>query len=259
MMKKAEVIAVANPKGGCGKTTTAINLGACVAVQGRKVLLIDLDPQSGATTGVGMKPRLFKISIAELLSNSAVGVEKAVYSTKVGGLFIIPAKPSLAEVEVQLRRQRGGGLILKDKLESILSEYDYIFIDTSPSLGALTLNALAVSDKVIVPVQTQFYALRGLAQLLNMVNIVRERIDPGLCKVRILATMYDPRTRLSQSILSELRKNFKEELFHTIIPVSTRLAEAPSYGLPGFLYDPSCSGTKAYQRLAMEVISDEKK
>ena len=255
---KSEVIAIANPKGGCGKTTTAINLATCISALKRRVLLIDLDSQASATIGLGIKPYLCRFSVAEVLLNSAEKAGEAVYSTKVKNLSIIPAKSSLADVETELRKQEGGGLVLKSRLNQILSAYDYIFIDTGPSLGALTLNALTIAQRVIIPVQTQFYALRGLGQLLNMVNIVKARVNPNLCRIRILATMYDPRTRLSQNILSELRKRFKKELLQTIIPISTRLAEAPGYGLPAPLYDSHCSGTIAYRKLAREVIADEK-
>ena len=141
----------------------------------------------------------------------------------------------------------------------MLSEFDYIFIDTPPSLGVLTLNAITSASRIIIPVQTQFYALRGMSLLLNMVNIVREKIGPDLCKVRVLATMYDARTRISQIVLSELRKNFQREIFNTVIPVSTRLAEAPGFGLPVISYDPHCSGALAYKKLAMEIVKDEKR
>ncbi|MCD6574377.1 ParA family protein [Candidatus Aerophobetes bacterium] len=250
----AEIIAIANPKGGCGKTTTAINLASFIAASERKVLLIDLDPQSGATSGLGIKIYLSQLCITEVLFDSRVQVKKAIYSTKVKGLFLIPAKFSLSMAEKRLRQLIGGGLVLKEKINPVISEYDYILLDTPPSLGVLTLNALAIAHKVIVPVQTQFFALRGLKQLLNTADIVKMKINPGLCRIRVLATMYDRRTRISQSVLRKLREDFKEKVFNTVIPISTRLAEAPEYGLPVLLYDHRCNGATAYRKLAMEVI-----
>lgn len=256
---EAEVIAVANPKGGCGKTTTSVNLSACVAFQKKKVLLVDLDPQAGATVGLGIKSGFFKFTVKDVLSGFIDDLREVICATKVKNLYIIPSSSSLVEVEVKLRRQKGGGLVLKSKLGPVLSEFDYIFIDTPPSLGVLTLNAITSASRIIIPVQTQFYALRGMSLLLNMVNIVREKIGPDLCKVRVLATMYDARTRISQIVLSELRKNFQREIFNTVIPVSTRLAEAPGFGLPVISYDPHCSGALAYKELAMEIVKDEKR
>ena len=254
----ARVIAVANPKGGCGKTTTAVNLAACIAKQKRRVLLIDLDPQRSASLGVGMKILSSYPSVRDFLLNLHLVAEKVIHPTIAENLWILPADSSLVEVERKLRTREGGGLVLKERLSPLVEQYAYIFIDTPPSLGVLTLNALTSADKVIIPVQTQFYALTGLAQLLSVVEMVRERISPNLCEVKILATMFDPRTRLSHLILEELRKNFHRELFNTVIPVSTKLAEAPGSGLPVSIYDPGCRGALAYQKLAVEIISGEK-
>ena len=252
----AKVIAVANPKGGCGKTTTVVNLTACIAQKKRRVLLIDLDPQRGAT--LGMKIFSPYPSVQDFLLNLHLAPGKAIYSTKVENLWILPANSSLVEIERKLRVREGGGLVLKERLNSLVEQYNYIFIDTPPSLGVLTLNALTSADKIIIPVQTQFYALTGLAQLLSLIEIIRKRISEKLCKIKILATMFDPRTRLSHLILEELRKNFHRELFNTVIPVSTKLAEAPGSGLPVSIYDPGCRGALAYQKLAVEIISGEK-
>jgi len=255
---QARVIAIANPKGGCGKTTTAINLGAFLADMNRKALLIDLDPQCNASIGLGIKPHLLNLSACDLFNDTGTSVNELIYRTSLLNLGVIPAKSSLIDGEGKLRTQRGAALILRKKLKPVTSKYNYILLDCDPSLGVLTLNALASSKEVIIPVQTQFYALRGLTQLLNLINTVKEKANPEL-SIRVLATMYDVRTNLSHYILEELQKHFKDRLFSTIIPVSTKLAEAPSSGLPINKYAPDSKGAVAYKQLAEEVISFEEK
>ncbi|HHF53180.1 MAG TPA: ParA family protein [candidate division WOR-3 bacterium] len=255
---QARVIAIANPKGGCGKTTTAINLGAFLADMNRKALLVDLDPQCNASIGLGIKPHLLNLSACDLFNDTGTSVNELIYRTSLLNLGVIPAKSSLIDGEGKLRTQRGAALILRKKLKPVTSKYNYILLDCDPSLGVLTLNALASSKEVIIPVQTQFYALRGLTQLLNLINTVKEKANPEL-SIRVLATMYDVRTNLSHYILEELQKHFKDRLFSTIIPVSTKLAEAPSSGLPINKYAPDSKGAVAYKQLAEEVISLEEK
>jgi len=255
---QARVIAIANPKGGCGKTTTAINLGAFLADMNRKALLVDLDPQCNASIGLGIKPHLLNLSACDLFNDTGTSVNELIYRTSLLNLGVIPAKSFLIDGEGKLRTQRGAALILRKKLKPVTSKYNYILLDCDPSLGVLTLNALASSKEVIIPVQTQFYALRGLTQLLNLINTVKEKANPEL-SIRVLATMYDVRTNLSHYILEELQKHFKDRLFRTIIPVSTKLAEAPSSGLPINKYAPDSKGAVAYKQLAEEVISLEEK
>lgn len=256
---QTRVIAIANPKGGCGKTTTTINLGAFLADMNKKVLLIDLDPQCNASIGLGIKPHLLNFSVYDLFNNPESQANEIICPTNLLNLEVVPAKTSLADIERKLRIQKGAGFILKRKLEPLLLKYDYILLDCNPSLGVLTLNALVCSSGVIIPVQTQFYALRGLTQLLNLINIVREKANLGLSVVKILTTMYDVRTNLSHYIFEEIQKNFKNRLLNTIIPVSTKLAEAPSSGLPINKYAPGSKGAIAYKQLAKEVISFEEK
>jgi chromosome partitioning protein len=248
----ARVYALANQKGGVGKTTTAINMAACVAEAGTPVLLIDLDPQANATTGMGFRPEELSASTYDLLHGRPL--DEVVVETSVPNLFLVPSHPDLAAAQVELPNGAEHGTLLRDLLVGTEGRFPYVFVDCPPSLGLLTVNALAAANRLIVPVQCEYYALEGLAQLLQSVELVRTRINPRLGVTGVLLTMYDARTRLASDVASEVRNHFGPLVFDTVVPRSIRLAEAPSHGLPITTYDASSAGADAYYRAALEVV-----
>jgi chromosome partitioning protein len=248
----SRIYALANQKGGVGKTTTAINMAACVAQAGMRVLLIDLDPQANATTGLGFRPDQLPASSYDLLHGRPL--DEIAVETSVPNLTLLPSHPDLAASQVELPGHGGHDTLLRDLLVQAQDAYPYVFVDCPPSLGLLTVNALAAANRLIVPVQCEYYALEGLAQLLRSVELVRTRLNPRLGVTGVLLTMYDSRTRIAGEVASEVRSHFGRLVFDTVVPRSVRLAEAPSYGLPITLYDARSAGADAYYRVAMEVV-----
>jgi len=246
----ARVYAVANQKGGVGKTTTAVNIGACLAEAGERVLLIDLDPQANATSGLGV--RVNGTSSLDLLDG--VELSSLVRPSGFPNLDLVGAKSELAAASVELASRAGGERYLADALEAGLEPYSFVFLDCPPSFGPLTVNALAAASRAIVPVQAEYYALEGLSQLLGTVNLVKARLNPDLAVAGILLTMADGRTRLAGEVEAELRRHFGELVFRAIVPRSVRLAEAPSHGLPAIAYDRRSPGAEAYWKVAMELV-----
>ncbi len=254
----AKTVAIANQKGGVGKTTTSVNLAACVAEMGKKVLLIDIDPQGNATSGVGVDKNELKASIYDVLING-VSTDEVICATAVEGLDIIPANIELAGAEIELVSTMAREQVLKRAMRKTEKEYDYIFIDCPPSLGLLTLNALNLADTLMVPIQCEYYALEGLSQLMNTVKLVRQHLNPDLEVEGVVLTMFDARTNLSAQVVNEVKKFFKNTVYKTIIPRSVRLSEAPSFGLPITVYDNKCTGAMAYTALAQELLEKEEK
>jgi chromosome partitioning protein len=247
----ARVYAVANQKGGVGKTTTAVNLAACLAEAGERCLIVDLDPQANATSGLGRRAN--GVSTHDLLDG--VPLAELAKPTAFPNLDLVPAKPELAAAAVQLSALEGGERYLADALrEDATAAYRFVFLDCPPSFGPLTVNALAAADSVIVPVQAEYYALEGLSQLLGSINLVKARLNPRLAVAGILLTMVDGRTRLAAEVERELRRHFGDLVFTTSVPRSVRLAEAPSHGLPAIAYDRRSSGSEAYWKVAMELV-----
>lgn len=251
--KMAKVIAVANQKGGVGKTTTAVNLSSCVAFRGKKVLLIDLDPQGNATTGLGVNKNKLDLSSYDVLINDTE-IESVKVDTKQETLKLCPSSIKLAGAEVELVSAISRENKLKDAVENIKDKYDYIFVDCPPSLGLITLNALTSADAVLVPIQCEFYALEGLSQLMNTVQLVQKHLNKKLQVEGVVMTMFDARTNLSIEVVEEVRRHFGNKVYNTIIPRNIKLSEAPSYGLPIVLYDQNCKGSEAYLGLADEFI-----
>ncbi len=248
-----KIIAITNQKGGVGKTTTTINLGAYLALLNKKVLIIDTDPQGNATSGLGLDKNSLDLSIYDLLINNAP-VQDVVVPTKVTNLFLIPAHISLAGAEVELVSALSRETKLKGPLTIIKDQFDYILIDCPPSLGLLTLNALTAASEVLIPIQCEFFALEGLTQLTQTIQLVQRHLNPNLDILGFLLTMFDARTKLSAQVVSELRSYGKEKVFKTLIPRNVRLSEAPSYGEPISLYSPNSRGAEVYLKLAKEVI-----
>lgn len=252
-MAMGRIFAVANQKGGVGKTTTAVNLAACVAEAGYSTLLVDLDPQANATVGVGL-PKDLTPSIYEVLSGESPTVA-AIRASRINNLSVVPSTPGLAGAGVELPQNQDYQHILKAALESVRDQFEFIIIDCPPSLGPLTVNALAAADEVIVPVQSEYYALEGLAGLLETLELVQRELNPSLTVCGLVLTMHDPRTRLSRDVETELRTHFPRLVFDTVIPRNVRIGESPSHGLPVIHHDPHCAGAEAYVALAREVAA----
>ncbi len=253
----AHIVSVVNQKGGVGKTTTSMNLAAFLADFGKKVLLVDLDPQGNASSGLGLIPQELE-GIYEVLVGSRKA-EEVIVPTAHPNLFVIPANADLAGSQVELVNEFNRERKLQQALASVRDNYDYVFVDNPPSLGILTINGLVASDSVLVPVQAEYYALEGLGQLLQTVTLVKDNIKPELEVMGAVITMFDPRTNLANQVLQELYKHFPGKIFRSVIPRSVRLAEAPSYGKSIIHYDPYSKAAKAYERLAKEFLEREKK
>lgn len=250
-----KVISIANQKGGVGKTTTSVNLGACLANIGKKVLLVDIDPQGNATSGVGIEKADVEQCVYDVLVDD-VEASEVIRPTSVENLYSIPATIQLAGAEIELVPTISREVRLKRALEMVKDEYDFIIIDCPPSLGLLTLNALTASDSVLIPVQCEYYALEGLSQLLNTVRLVQKHLNSDLKVEGVLLTMLDARTNLGIQVIEEVKKYFQDKVYKTIIPRNVRLSEAPSHGEPIIIYDPKSRGAEVYLDLAKEVVKN---
>lgn len=248
------VVAVANQKGGVGKTTAVVNLSASIALLGHRVLVVDLDPQGNASTGLGIDIRALQQSVYDVLLQETP-IEDVVQASAVKGLFVVPANLDLAGAEIELVPMMGRETRLRKAVERVAAEYDYVFIDCPPSLGLLTVNALTAAGEVLVPVQCEYYALEGLAQLLRNIELVNKNLNPQLQVSTILCQMFDSRTRLSSDVVKEVREHFGAKVLTTVIPRTVKIAESPSHGQPVVVLDPSGVGATAYRAAAKEVVN----
>ncbi len=250
-----KVIAIANQKGGVGKSTTAINLSACLAELGNKVLVVDTDPQGNTTSGLGVDKSKLEKNIYELIIGEAE-VNECLVEGVMENLDLIPANIDLSAVEIEVIGTERKEFLLKNEIDEIKNDYDYILIDCPPSLSLLTVNAMTTADSVLVPIQCEFYALEGLSQLMHTINLVKTRINQNLHIEGIVFTMYDSRTNLSNQVVENVKENLGEKIYNAMIPRNIRLAEAPSFGRPITVYDPKSSGAEAYRELAKEVVEN---
>jgi chromosome partitioning protein len=252
-----KIIAVTNQKGGVGKTTTTINVAASIAVAEKRTLIIDMDPQANATSGLGVNHNTIEKSIYEVLLKDEA-IDDTVLSTDITYLDLIPSSIRLVGAEIELVSVMGREKVLREALGGLHKKYDYIFIDCPPSLGLLTINSLTAAKSVLIPIQCEYYALEGLSQLLRTFRLVQKNLNPKLSIEGVLLTMYDGRLNLSQQVAEDVRKFFEKKVFDTVIQRNVRLSEAPSFGKPVILYDAICAGTESYMQLAEEIINHEK-
>ena len=252
-----KAISIFNQKGGVGKTTTNINLGACLAQKGKKILILDIDPQGNTTSGVGIQKQGLEYTVYDLLIEDDFDTEKAIMPTGLENLDIIPASVDLAGAEIELVEIEGREERLKKAIDRVRSKYDFIFVDCPPSLGLLTINSLTAVDSVLVPIQCEFYALEGVSQLVNTIELVRDNLNPRLDIEGVILSMFDGRTNLAIQVVQEVKKYFGAKVYSTVIPRNVRLAEAPSYGMPIIEYDPKSKGALAYSQFADEFLERE--
>ncbi len=252
----SKVIAIANQKGGVGKTTTAINLSACLAEAGKKVLLIDIDPQGNATSGLGINKEELENTVYEMMLGDC-SVKQCMVKTEQDNLYVVPSSVNLAGIELEISTLKEPQYVLKNEVDYVEEDFDYIMIDCPPSLNMLTVNAMTTATSILVPIQCEYYALEGLSQLIYTISLVQERLNSNLTIEGVVFTMYDSRTNLSNQVVENVKNNLTQNIYETVIPRNVRLAEAPSFGQPINIYDNKSQGAESYRNLAKEIIESE--